>query len=129
MYDIFKPGDYKIFVHKVTSADTASFESGEVHPVYSTFSLARDAEWCCRLFVLEMKEPHEEGIGTKITLEHISPAKIDEEVLFIATVKTIIGNEIICSFEAKVGSRIIARGEQGQKILTKEKLQRIFAAL
>lgn len=129
MLEIFKPGDNKEFRHVVTPADTATFDSGEVHPVYSTFSLARDAEWCCRLFVLEMKEPHEEGIGTMITIHHLSPAKLGDEVLFTATVKSITGNEIICTYEARVGSRLVACGEQGQKILPKEKLERIFAAL
>lgn len=129
MLEIFKPGDFKEFRHVVTPADTATFDSGEVHPVYSTFSLARDAEWCCRLFVLEMKESHEEGIGTMITVHHLSPAKLGDEVVFTARVKSITGNEIICTYEARVGSRLVARGEQGQKILPKEKLERIFAAL
>ena len=66
MINPFQPGDVKSFVHVVTEADTARFDSGEVHNVYSTFALARDAEWSGRLFVLEMKEEGEEGIGTAI---------------------------------------------------------------
>ena len=71
MKNIFKIGDQKQFKKIVLQNETASFESGEVHPVYSTFALARDAEWCCRLFVLEMKEENEEGIGTMISVNHI----------------------------------------------------------
>jgi predicted thioesterase len=129
MKQLFKIGDIKRYSHLVTENDTAKFESGEVHPVYSTFSLARDAEWCCRLFVLDMKEPHEEGIGTRITVEHLSPAKLGDTVEFIAKIISIERNEIICAYTAKVGNRLIAKGEQGQKILAKEKLQRIFASL
>lgn len=129
MKNIFKIGDQKQFKKIVLQNETASFESGEVHPVYSTFALARDAEWCCRLFVLEMKEENEEGIGTMISVNHISPALLNSEVLFIASVKSIIKNEIICTYEARVGERIVAKGEQGQKIILKEKLNSLFSNL
>ncbi len=129
MKNIFKAGDTKTFIRKVGEADVARFDDGMVHPVYATFNLARDAEWCGRLFVLDMKEPHEEGIGTLITVEHIAPARLGEEVALTATIKSINKNEIICVFDARVGSRLIAKGEQRQKILSKEKLEHIFAAL
>lgn len=129
MKNIFSEGDKKSFRKKVTKEDTAAFDSGQVHPVYSTFALVRDAEWTCRLFVLEMKEEDEEGIGTMVKVEHLSPALLDSEVLFEATVKFIERNEIICTFEAKVGERLIAKGEQGQKILKKEKLEKLFDKL
>ncbi len=129
MKNIFKIGDQKQFKKIVLQNDTAAFESGEVHPVYSTFALARDAEWCCRLFVLEMKEETEEGIGTMISVNHISPALLNSEVIFTASIKSIIKNEIICTYEARVGERIIAQGEQGQKIILKEKLNSLFSNL
>jgi predicted thioesterase len=129
MLNPFKPGDKKYFVKKVTENDTAAFDSGQVHPVYATFALGRDAEWVCRLFVLEMKESDEEGIGTFLTVSHHSPALLHSEVTFEAVVKQINGHEIICSYTAKVGDRVIAAGEQGQKILKKEKLERLFAQL
>src|SRR5688572_17760787 len=120
MKNIFSAGDIKIFTRKVTTNDTAAFDSGQVHPVYSTFALVRDAEWACRLFVLEMKEEDEEGIGTMVSVEHVSPALLGAEVTFEAKIKRIEKNEIICTFEAKTGERLLAKGEQGQKILKKE---------
>ncbi|RPD42498.1 thioesterase family protein [Chitinophaga barathri] len=129
MLDKFKPGDTKTFERVVTKADCAMFDSGPVHPVYATFALARDAEWCCRLFVLEMKEEDEEGIGTMISVNHVSPAPEDVVVLFTATVKSLRGNEIICSYVAYCGERLVASGETGQKILKKEKLETLFRAL
>jgi predicted thioesterase len=69
----------------VSHADTANLDSGQVHPVYATFALGRDAEWCCRLFVLEMKEEDEEGIGTFLSIEHRSPALENSQVVFTAT--------------------------------------------
>ena len=129
MKNPFKPGDKKEYRYTVKPGDAAIFESGPVHHVYSTFALGRDAEWVCRLFVLEMKEPDEEGIGTMVKIDHLSPALIGEEVVFTSIVKEINRNEIICSFEAKTGDRLIAKGETGQKILKKEKLEKIMREL
>jgi len=129
MKNLFKVGDKKTFSKIVSQADTANFDSGQVHPVYATFALGRDAEWCCRLFVLEMKEEDEEGIGTFLTIEHQSPSLVNNQVIFTAAVERLTKNEIICSYEAKVGERLIAFGKQGQKILKKEKINQIFNSL
>jgi fluoroacetyl-CoA thioesterase len=126
MTNIFKTGDTKTFSRKVKAEDTASFDSGEVHPVYATFAVARDAEWVCRLFVLDMKEDDEEGIGTFITVKHISPALVGEEVKFDATILILDKNSIICSYHAYCGERLVAEGETGQKILKKERIERMF---
>ncbi|RYD83060.1 MAG: hypothetical protein EOP53_01900 [Sphingobacteriales bacterium] len=128
-HKLLKTGDVKQYRRIITEADAAVFENGMVHPVYATFALARDAEWACRQFVLEIKAADEEGIGTYLTVNHFSPALIGEEILFKAMMKSIKGNEIICSYEAKVGERLIASGETGQKILKRSKLDRIFASI
>ena len=122
----FQVGDRKKFERTVREEDTANFESGIVHEVYATFALTRDAEWSSRLFVLEMKEKHEEGIGTFVNVKHLAPALIGEKVLFEAMIDEIKGNEVNCSFQAKVGERLIAEGKTGQKILTKERIGKIF---
>lgn len=129
MKNPFRPGDVKTYTHVVAEADTASFASGAVHPVYATFSLARDAEWAGRLFVLEMKEAHEEGIGTGLTITHHAPALLGQEVIFTATLHEVNKNEVINDYEAKVGDRLIAAGRQWQKILPKEKIDRLFSSL
>lgn len=125
----FHTGDTKTYHKRVGEADVAAFESGKVHPVYATFALARDAEWACRMFVLEMKEADEEGIGTFVSVEHVSPAMVGQTVTFVATITELKGNSIVCSYTASVGSRLVARGEQGQKILKKERLQQLFSSL
>jgi len=125
MKNIFEVGHTISLVHIVEQADLATFETGNVHPFYSTFSLGRDAEWTCRQFVLQMKEDDEEGIGTFLNIRHKSPALLGDTVEFIATVSLLEGHQIDCSFVAKVGDRIVAEGEQGQKILKKEKLDRL----
>lgn len=122
----FQTGDQQRFTRVVREEDCAAFDNDMVHPVYSTFALARDAEWCCRLFVLEMKESDEEGIGTMIRVQHHAPAKLGSSVDFTATITSLQGHEIICSYEARIGQQLIASGETGQKILKKEKLKRLL---
>src|ERR1043166_679398 len=98
MKNPFREGDIKIYRHVVSQADTARFESGEVHPVYATFAIARDAEWSGRLFVLEMKDEDEEGIGTAIEVVHHAPALQGQEVVFTAVLTAVNRNEVINSF-------------------------------
>ncbi len=129
MKQLFKTGDIKVYTRIVADNDKVTFESGTVHNVYSTFCLTRDAEWSTRLFVLEMKEDDEEGIGTFVEVIHKSPALIGSVVNFGAVIESINGHEIICSFTALVGDRIIATGRTGQKILKKEKLGRLMKSL
>lgn len=125
----FSTGEIREFIKVVGKEETASFEAGEVHPFYATFALGRDAEWVCRLFVLEMKDEDEEGIGTHLNINHHAPALVGDEVKFIAKVESIDRNNILCSYQAFVGQRLIASGTTGQKILKKEKLDQIMKTL
>src|ERR1019366_5687126 len=127
--DVFKIGDKKVFNRQVRVEDTAAFESGTVHPVYATFALARDAEWCSRLFVLEMKDNDEEGIGTFVEVKHFSPAFVGDTVLFEAAIDELKHNDVNCFFTAKVGERLIASGRTGQKVLAKAKIEKLFNEL
>jgi predicted thioesterase len=129
MINPFRPGDIKLHQHVVIEQDTAVFDSGQVHPVYATFALGRDAEWACRLFVLEMKEADEEGIGVFLYITHHAPALIGDMVIFEAKVKAIVKNQVVCTFEAKVSNRLIASGETGQKILKRSRLEKLFNSL
>jgi predicted thioesterase len=126
MKNVFKPGDVKEYRMSVRPQDVAAFHDQVVHPVCSTFSLAREAEWTTRQFVLDMRDDDEEGVGTFLNIEHKAPAFIGEEILFRGTVEKIRDHELICSFEARVGSRLIAKGETGQKILKREKIDKLF---
>ncbi|MCJ8166435.1 hypothetical protein MKJ04_16440 [Pontibacter sp. E15-1] len=121
------PGDTRTYVKHVTAADFASFEDGLVHAVCSTFALAQAVEWAGRLFVLELKEGDEEGIGTFLMIAHKGPAFAGEALEITATLQKYDGREVVCSFVAQVGTRVVATGETGQKILKKEKLASILA--
>lgn len=129
MKQVFKPGDTRTFTKTVTNKDIAEFESGTVHEVYATFALGRDAEWSSRLFVLEMKEDDEEGIGTFLNIRHHSPALLGQTVVFTAEITKLEKNIIDCKVLAQVGGRLIAECETGQKIIKKEKLNLLFGSL
>ncbi len=130
MKNIFKVGDEKTYTKRVEESDTVNFPAeGPLHSVYSTYSLARDAEWTCRLFVLDMREKDEEGIGTMLTVSHHSPAAVGSTVVFTARIKSVVRNEIVCTYNARIGNRLIATGETGQMVLNKEKLKQKFYQL
>ena len=122
MKSVYKINDKKQHLKLVGTNDLASFDAGMVHPFCATFVLAREMEWSSRLFVLDMLDDDEEGIGTKLEINHLSPAIEGEELMIEAVIVELDKNEIICSITVSVGKRIIARGITGQKILKKTKL-------
>ena len=123
---VFKPDDRKQTRYVVRQEDVAAFNGEVVHPVCSTFALGREVEWAGRQFVLEMRETHEEGVGTQLVIDHKAPAFVGEEIVVTAIVDKIENHELICTFEATVNGRIIATGKTGQKILSREKINKIF---
>ena len=126
MKSIFTVGDEKQYRKIVNADDVAAFHGKIVHPVYSTFALARDIEWTTRQFVIEMCDIDEEGIGTFLTIAHKRPAFVGEEVMITGIIEEIKGNELICAYQAQVGNRIVADGKTGQKIFKREKIERLF---
>ncbi|WP_224998420.1 thioesterase family protein [Cesiribacter sp. SM1] len=129
MKSIFKPGDKKTWQKRVEPQDKAAFEGEQVHPVCSTFALGREIEWASRLFVLDMREEDEEGIGTLLEIQHKAPALEGELLEITATVEQQEQNELLCSIEVKVGNRVVAVGRTGQKVLKRAALEKIFKRL
>jgi len=127
MHNVVKVGDLRKHNKIVTEKDIAAFDIGTVHKVCSTFALAREIEWTSRLFVLDMIEGDEEGIGTKLTIDHISPALVGDELTIEAEVKELEGNSLICSYIARVSDRIVAEGITGQKVLKRKRIKEIFS--
>ena len=110
--------------HKqVMPEDTARFEGEELHPVCSTFTLAREIEWSTRLFVLDMKDPDEEGVGTYLSINHVAPAHVGETLEIEARFESLVKNELICNYTVRVGTRVVATGKTGQKIFKKDHLK------
>ena len=132
MTNPFHPGDTKTHRYTVVPADFADFgpaTGGPVHAVLSTFALARELEWAARLFVLEMKAPDEEGIGTELSIQHHAPAFAGETLLIRATFEALHGPALRCAVEAHVGQRLVASGHTGQRIVSRTRLATRFAEL
>ena len=132
MINPFQPGDIKTSAYRVRSEDFADFgpaTGGLVHQVLSTFALGREMEWVARLFVLEMKEAHEEGIGTELAIQHHAPAFPGETLTLTATFVALDGPCLRCAVEARVGPRLLATGHTGQRIVARARLAARFAAL
>ncbi|MBL0745396.1 thioesterase family protein [Chryseolinea lacunae] len=126
MQSPFNIGDTLHYRKVVTPEDVAAFHGKEVHPVCSTFALARDIEWTSRQFVLQMCDSDEEGVGTMLTITHQGPAFVGDEVVFTARILHLEGHELRCTYEARVGDRLIATGETGQKIMKRSRLEALF---
>jgi fluoroacetyl-CoA thioesterase len=126
MKTILNIGATKEYRKIVQPDDVAAFHGKIIHPVYSTFSLARDIEWTTRLFVLEICDDDEEGIGTYLSIEHRAPAFVGEEILITGKIEQFRGYELTCSYEVQADGKIIAVGKTGQKILKLEKINSIF---
>lgn len=122
----FAIGDKKIYRKRVTEDDQATFHGHTLHAVCSTFALARDMEWSSRLFFIDMKEDDEEGVGTHLTVEHLAPAFVGDELVIEATIEKLERNELICTIVVSAGDRVIAKGKTGQKMLKKDKLKKTF---
>ena len=126
MKNPFSIGDVKRHRFEVRPQDIAQFETGLVHPVCSTFKLGQEMEWSSRLFVLEMLEEGEEGVGTMLHIDHLSPAHVGEKVDLVAIFNSFEQKFLICDIEVRVGDRIIAKGQTGQKLLSKERLLQLM---
>jgi fluoroacetyl-CoA thioesterase len=126
---VFQTGDQKIYETRVTEDKLAIFDAGMVHPVYSTFALGKDVEWACRLFVLEMKESGEEGVGAALSIEHLYPAPLHSEVSITATLTAVEKNIVTCSWEAHANGHCIAKGSQVQRIISKDKFDQLIASI
>ena len=120
----FETGATKTFQRLVTPADFAILNGHLIHEVLGTFALGRDMEWTSRLFVEDMLEPSEAGLGTRLEIEHHTPAFENETIEFTATYLGFAGRELLCRLEAKVGPRLIATGRTGQRIVPASRLPR-----
>ena len=129
MKNIVSPGDKKTHSFKVAASDFPTFTDSMTHHVCSTYKLAKEIEWSTRMFVLDMLEADEEGFGTYLCITHSGPAFENEEVIISAEVKTMEGNELICIYKARVGDRLVAKGETGQKVLKKTRIKEIFSSI
>ncbi len=126
MKNAFKKGDIKTYQFKVEEADLATFNGEVLHAVCSTYKLGQEMEWSSRLFMLDIIDEDEEGVGTMLHIEHKSPAFTGETVTLTATYDSFESGELICSITVVSGDRLIATGKTGQRLLKKNRLKKLF---
>lgn len=106
----------------VTQEMCPAFDGVIVHHVYSTWSMAHHMELAARMVLAPHLEDHEEGIGSHLSIDHVSPAPLGHRVRIIATAVELHGTTLACQVIAYDGERIIGRGRQVQRILPKATL-------
>lgn len=112
---------------KVEECMQPVFEGKIIHRVCSTWDLAHQFELAARKVLVPHLEKDEEGIGSGVSIDHCSPALHDSIVVVTATVIKTCETEVVCSIEAKVGARLVATGEQIQRVFPVKTIERILA--
>lgn len=108
------------FTFIVSSEMTAMFGTDEIHPVLSTFWLSYFFEWFSRKIIEQHFEHDENACGSELSIKHISPAFVGENVSVSVKVESMVKSKIFCSLEAKVNHRIIATGTTTQYLSTNQ---------
>lgn len=115
----------------VTPAMTVHFdELGSLHPVYSTYQMARHFEEAGRKILLPHLEAGEEGIGSRVEVEHTTSALVGMRVTIHARFERMEGRRLVASMTAtsELGDRI-GHGTTVQVILPRERIEGGFARL
>lgn len=110
----------------VTEDMCPAFDGVVVHRVYSTWSMAHHMELAARMVLAPHLEAHEEGIGSHLSIDHVSPAPLGHAVRVVATATEIAPTTLVCDVIAYDGDRIIGKGKQVQRILPKSKLKALI---
>jgi len=130
------PGYQATFETVVTDEMTVDFEHpddpqlGKLHPVYATYWMAKHMELAGRKIILPFLEEGEEGIGTKVSVDHLASALPGMKVRIVAEHVHTEGNRVHvrCNAWNELGD-LIGQGHTEQVILPRAKLLRIFDKL
>lgn len=123
----FQPGLVREVIETVTDDMCPAFDGVVVHRVYSTWSVAHHFELAARKVLADYLEPHEEGIGAHLSIDHLAPCPVGRTVRVVATLTEVTGDahpRVICDVDAYDGDRHLATGRQVQVVMNKEHLQR-----
>lgn len=114
----------------VTQDMCPAFDGVVVHRVYSTWSMAHHMEIAARMVLAPHLEPHEEGIGSHLSIDHIGPTPLGHNVRLVAEAVEIDATTLVCEVIAyhrrRSGEKIVGRGRQVQRVLPKDKLNALI---
>ncbi len=110
----------------VTAEMTVDFpELGKVHPVYATYTMAKHFEEAGRKLLLRHLESGEEGLGSKVAVEHLAPSWVGDRLTVEARCTEVRGNRISCACRATdAAGREVGRGSTEQVVLPRDVLDR-----
>ena len=83
----------------VLDSDRAAFDDENIHDLYSTVAMVRDAEHVSRYVFRQGLEEGEEGAGASIQLRHDAPVPVGATVDVVATVTHAEGRRMETSVE------------------------------
>jgi predicted thioesterase len=103
----------------VTEAHTVDFdEMGKVHPVYATYTMAKHFEEAGRKLLVPHLEDGEAGIGTSVTVEHLAPSWVGDELRVTATCVEVRDGRLTVECRATDSyGRDLGRGSTVQAVL------------
>jgi len=119
------PGVSAEILVEVTEDMCPSFRGVVVHPVYSTWSLAHHMEVAARAVLAPYLEDHEEGLGTHLSVDHLSIAPVGRTVRVRAECVEVGSHRLVCSVQAFDGERLIGHGRQVQRVLPKDVIHKL----
>ncbi len=126
MHPSLKIGNTTAVIITVTDDMCPAFDGIVVHRVYSTWSMAHHMELAARKVLAPHLEDHEEGIGSHLSIDHVAPTPVGEQVRVEATAVELGPSTLICDVIAYHGDRIVGRGRQVQRVLPKSKLESLI---
>lgn len=111
---------------RVTEDMCPAFDDVVVHRVYSTWSLAHHMELAARKVLAPHLEPHEEGIGSHLSIDHVAPTPLGHEVRVVAEAVEVGPTTLVCdvtAYHVRADKEIlVGRGRQVQRILPRTTL-------
>lgn len=110
----------------VTPPMCPRFDEEPVHPVCATWTVVHYMELAGRRVLEPHLDPHEEGMGVQIRVDHRSPAVVGSVVHVCATATAVAAGRLTCAVRAAIGGRTVAEGEFVQAILPRDVIARLI---
>ena len=112
----------------VTPELTVHFEElGSVHPVYSTYNMAKHFEEAGRKLLLRHLDDGEDGLGSALTVEHLAPSWVGDRLRIEARCTEVAGNRLTCACTATDDDgREVGRGSTVQVVLPRDRLDALL---
>lgn len=123
MLDILRVGSLELLEMVVKREHTVPFlypESPEfqaIPEVFATGYMVGLMEWCCIRSLIPALESGEGSLGTKININHIAATPAGCCVKVEATIKSIVGRQILWDVVVRDELNLIGQGEIGRSIV------------